>query len=66
MSETEPQEDWIPDPELGIRLPPRPEEPPAGACCGTGCLDCVMKVYLTDLQSWKKQVRRIKQQQGLG
>ena len=59
-----PKDDWILDPDLGSLLPPKPQQPPAGACCGSGCLDCVMIVYQRNLRGWRKQVRQIKKENG--
>ena len=64
MEADAPKDDWILDSDLGIRLPPKPDEPPAAACCGSGCIDCVMIVHQRNLQSWRKQVRRIKKEKG--
>ncbi len=62
----EPQDDWILDDELGIRLPPKPPRPGENECCGTGCNPCVMQLYQMRLRTWKKQVKQLKADAGVG
>jgi hypothetical protein len=61
----EPQEDWVLDPDLGVKLPPKPDKPADGDCCGTGCNPCIMTLYQMKLRTWKKTVKQIKADAGL-
>jgi hypothetical protein len=46
-------------------LPPRPEEPLPGECCGRGCEHCVYVYYEEALQRWEEKVALLKSQYGL-
>ena len=35
-------------------LPPKPQLPKDYDCCGGGCADCELKIYLRELAEWKK------------
>jgi hypothetical protein len=35
-------------------LPPRPEPPQGYDCCGGGCADCELRIYLRELGRWQK------------
>lgn len=35
-------------------LPPRPQPPEGYDCCGGGCADCELKLYLQKLAAWQK------------
>lgn len=35
-------------------LPPKPEPPKDYDCCGGGCADCELRLYLRRLAEWKK------------
>jgi hypothetical protein len=37
-------------------LPPKPEPPAPGDCCGGGCARCVFDVYEELLERWQRQV----------
>lgn len=37
-------------------LPPRPEPPLPGECCGRGCENCVWVYYERALQRWEERV----------
>ena len=34
-------------------LPPKPQPPKDYDCCGGGCADCDLKIYLRELAEWK-------------
>lgn len=36
-----------------IVLPPRPEAPEPGDCCGSGCVRCVLDLYDERLRDWE-------------
>lgn len=38
-------------------LPPKPQPPVDYDCCGGGCADCELRIYLRELQRWQKQAR---------
>ena len=38
-------------------LPPRPQPPEPGDCCGGGCARCVLDIYAEALERWEQQVR---------
>ncbi|XP_013612091.1 PREDICTED: UPF0651 protein YPL107W, mitochondrial [Brassica oleracea var. oleracea] len=42
------------DKEEEISLPPPPEKPEAGDCCGSGCVRCVWDVYYEELEEYNK------------
>jgi hypothetical protein len=48
-----------------LKLPPRPEEPLPGECCGRGCERCVYVYYEEALQRWEEKVALLKAQQGV-
>ena len=48
-----------------MELPPRPEEPLPGECCGRGCERCVYVYYEEALQRWEEKVALLKAQQGV-
>jgi hypothetical protein len=47
-------------------LPPRPEEPLPGECCGRGCERCVYVYYEEALQRWEEKVALLKEKHGEG
>jgi len=47
-----------------LELPPRPEEPLPGECCGRGCERCVYVYYEEALQRWEEKVALLKTQHG--
>lgn len=38
-------------------LPPKPQPPVGYDCCGGGCADCELAIYLRELARWNKQAR---------
>ena len=38
-----------------LSLPPKPEEPLAGECCGRGCINCVWIYYERALERWQQK-----------
>lgn len=42
-----------------LELPPKPEPPAPGDCCGGGCARCVFDVYDEQLERWERQVAEI-------
>lgn len=42
-------------------LPPRPQEPLPGECCGRGCERCVYVYYEEALLRWGEKVERLKE-----
>jgi hypothetical protein len=48
-----------------MELPPRPEEPLPGECCGRGCERCVYVYYEEALQRWEEKVELIKAKHGV-
>lgn len=38
------------------KLPPQPEKPLPGDCCGSGCVRCVWDVYYEELEDYNKLV----------
>ena len=46
----------------GPKLPPRPRQPEAEDCCGSGCDPCIFDLYEDALQRWEAQVERIRQE----
>lgn len=40
-------------------LPPKPQPPVDYDCCGGGCADCELKIYLRELGRWQKQARQL-------
>jgi len=45
-------------------LPPKPQPPEPGDCCGGGCARCVFDQYEEDLQRWERQVEEINRAHG--
>ncbi|HUR41734.1 MAG TPA: oxidoreductase-like domain-containing protein [Verrucomicrobiae bacterium] len=41
-------------------LPPKPEAPLPGDCCGGGCARCVLDTYADELARWEGEVAEIK------
>jgi hypothetical protein len=37
-----------------VSLPPPPEKPEPGDCCGSGCVRCVWDVYYDELEEYNK------------
>ena len=37
-----------------IEIPPPPEKPEPGDCCGSGCVRCVWDVYYDELEEYNK------------
>jgi Oxidoreductase-like protein, N-terminal. len=46
----------LPDKYNGPVLPPRPEEPLPGECCGRGCEYCVYVYYEEAIRRWEEKV----------
>ncbi|KAK8716782.1 hypothetical protein V6N13_044080 [Hibiscus sabdariffa] len=42
------------DEELAKEIPPPPEKPEPGDCCGSGCVRCVWDVYYEELEAYNK------------
>lgn len=42
-------------------LPPKPQPPEPGDCCGSGCARCVLDVYDEQLAAWKAAVAALQQ-----
>jgi hypothetical protein len=42
--------------EVGVSVPPPPEKPEPGDCCGSGCVRCVWDVYYDELEDYNKQL----------
>ena len=40
--------------DLPDTLPPPPQAPQGYDCCGGGCADCELRIYLRELARWKK------------
>ena len=40
-------------------LPPRPQPPEPGDCCGGGCARCVFDFYAEELERWERQVEEV-------
>ncbi|GMI86383.1 hypothetical protein HRI_002307600 [Hibiscus trionum] len=40
--------------ELAKEIPPPPEKPEPGDCCGSGCVRCVWDVYYEELEAYNK------------
>ncbi|KAL6993483.1 hypothetical protein U1Q18_011599 [Sarracenia purpurea var. burkii] len=40
--------------EEAVKLPPPPEKPLPGDCCGSGCVRCVWDVYYEELEDYNK------------
>ncbi|WP_295681836.1 oxidoreductase-like domain-containing protein [uncultured Nevskia sp.] len=38
-------------------LPPKPQPPVDYDCCGGGCADCELRIYLRELGRWQKMAR---------
>jgi len=50
----------VPEDYAGLVLPPRPEAPLHGECCGRGCEHCVYIVFEEAVRRWEEQVVRLK------
>ena len=48
-----------------LELPPRPEEPLPGECCGRGCERCVYVYYEEALQRWEEKIVLLKAKHGM-
>lgn len=46
-------------------MPPRPEEPLPGECCGRGCERCVYVYYEEALQRWEEKIIQLKVTHGM-
>lgn len=44
--------------EKSVELPPPPEKPLPGDCCGSGCVRCVWDVYYEELEAYDKLCER--------
>ena len=44
----------------GLELPPRPQAPHHGECCGRGCEHCVYVCYEEAVRRWEEQVVTLK------
>ena len=51
-------------PEPGLELPPKPEPPAPGDCCGGGCARCVLDVYAEELERWEQRVAELRKKAG--
>ncbi len=47
------------NPDPPSALPPKPQAPVDYDCCGGGCADCELRIYLRELQRWQKQARQL-------
>ncbi|KAF8377887.1 hypothetical protein HHK36_031275 [Tetracentron sinense] len=45
------------DEEEGNELPPPPEKPLPGDCCGSGCVRCVWDIYYDDLEDYNNRCK---------
>jgi hypothetical protein len=45
-----------PDPSL----PPKPDPPDPGDCCGSGCQRCVLDIYDEQLTAWEEAVAALR------
>ena len=43
--------------EQEVSLPPRPDEPLASDCCGSGCNPCVFDIYEKELKVWESECK---------
>lgn len=43
-------------------LPPKPQAPEPGDCCGGGCAVCVFDLYERELEAWKQRVAEIERE----
>ncbi|CAG7891794.1 unnamed protein product [Brassica rapa] len=50
----EEKKDMDKDKKEEVSLPPPPEKPEAGDCCGSGCVRCVWDVYYDELEEYNK------------
>ncbi|GFY93926.1 hypothetical protein Acr_09g0003720 [Actinidia rufa] len=48
------------------KIPPPPEKPLRGDCCGSGCVRCVWDVYYEELEDYKKLFSESKSKSGSG
>ncbi|XP_061175045.1 NADH-cytochrome b5 reductase-like [Saccostrea echinata] len=55
--------DNSPSKEPGVSLPCPPLKPEDTDCCGSGCVPCVFDIYEQDLKIWRKECRKIKENQ---
>ena len=44
----------------GLELPPRPQAPHHGECCGRGCEHCVYVYFEEAVRRWEEQVATLK------
>ena len=58
MVNTMPAQEEYPD----LELPPRPEAPHHGECCGRGCERCVYVCYEEAMQRWEEKVAALKKE----
>lgn len=42
--------------ETPIQLPAKPQPPKDYNCCGGGCADCDLRLYLRRLKEWQQQM----------
>lgn len=47
------------DINIAAELPPRPQEPLPGECCGRNCENCVYVYYERALKRWEAEVKLI-------
>ncbi|MGH8676539.1 MAG: oxidoreductase-like domain-containing protein [Burkholderiales bacterium] len=47
-------------------LPPRPQPPAPGDCCGGGCALCVFDLYERELEQWRQRISEIEARERKG
>ncbi|XP_038881411.1 uncharacterized protein LOC120072947 [Benincasa hispida] len=45
--------------EKNVKLPPPPEKPLPGDCCGSGCVRCVWDIYYEELEDYNKLCEKV-------
>ncbi|KAL1925137.1 uncharacterized protein VTP21DRAFT_20 [Calcarisporiella thermophila] len=45
-----------------LTLPPEPERPGPDDCCGSGCDPCCYDIYREEMEEWRKEVDRLKEE----
>ncbi|KAL3031831.1 hypothetical protein AAZX31_02G049600 [Glycine max] len=46
-------------PNPAKEIPPPPEKPEPGDCCGSGCVRCVWDVYYDELEEYNKRYKQV-------